>query len=155
MQCTRFGAMTAPLVVAVLCGSALAAERTIEVKVTVNSQSPGSEGVKALDGNRDTFWRTQWSWTHTRGAHEISLDLGESLQIEGFVYTPVRGGGNGSIKDYEFYVSDDAQNMGQPLSNGTFADDDSDKRIVLEEKTSGRYLKQTALSAVHGKPWQG
>ena len=153
MQCARFGAMTAPLVVAVLCGSALAAERTIEVKVTVNSQSPGTEGVKALDGSRDTSWRTEWSWTHARHAHEISLDLGESLQIEGFVYTPVRGGGNGSIKDYEFYVSDDARNMGQPLSKGTFAEDDSDKRIVLKEKTSGRYVKLRALSAVNRQPW--
>ena len=97
MQCKRLGAMTAPLVVAILCGSVLAAHQrpslpaaqTVEVKVTVNSQSPGTEAVKALDGNRDTYWRTDWSWKHTRHAHEILLDLGESFEIEGFVYTPI------------------------------------------------------------------
>ncbi|NQU23600.1 MAG: discoidin domain-containing protein [Candidatus Nealsonbacteria bacterium] len=153
MQCKRWGAMTAPLLVAVLCGSVLAAPRTVEVKVTVNSQSPGTEAVRALDGSRDTFWRTDWSWKHTRHAHEILLDLGESFEIEGFVYTPIRGGGNGNIKDYEFYVSDDERNMGQPLLKGAFDENDSDKRIVLEEKTSGRYVKLRALSAVNRQPW--
>jgi len=126
---------------------------TLTAKVTVNSETIGGEGYRAIDGSRDTVWRTNWDLKHDRHAHEITLDLGEELMIEGFIYTPRKGGGNGSIKDYEFHVGKDPGNFGSPVAKGTFDERDSDKKVTLEKKVWGRYVKLRALSEIHGNPW--
>jgi len=126
---------------------------TVYAKVTVDSQALGTEGFRAMDGDRGTIWRTAWQPDRRRHPHEITLDLGESSEIAGFTYQPCVGGGNGTIKDYEFFVSDDERNFGSPAAKGTFENNNAEKRVELPEKPWGRYVKLRALSEVNGQPW--
>jgi len=126
---------------------------TVYVKVKVNSQTLDTEGFRAMDGNRSTIWRTAWQPERRRHPHEITIDLEESSEIAGFIYTPCYGGGNGTIKDYEFYVSEDENNFGSPAAKGTFDNNDAEKKVELAERSWGRYVKLRALSEVNGQPW--
>ncbi|NQT36455.1 MAG: discoidin domain-containing protein, partial [Planctomycetes bacterium] len=139
--------------VVALCRSADAETRTVSVQVKVDSESPGSEAYRAMDGDPRTSWRTPWEPHRRRHPHEITVDLGQSTEVSGFRYRPTRGGGNGAIKDYEFFVSEDENNFGSPAAKGTFDDADSEKRVTLQEKTSGRYVKLRALSEIHRQGW--
>jgi len=145
-------------VVVVLCwmlanGSVLGETLCVPVRVSVDSQALGTEGFRALDGDPSTYWRTVWEPERRRPPHEITIDLGEPAEITGFVYTPIAGGGNGTIEDYEFYVSDDPNNLGSPRAKGSFDNNANPKRVELGEPTWGRYVRLRALSEVNGRPW--
>jgi len=80
-----------------LSALAMAADRVVTVKVEVDSESPGYEGYRAMDGNPETMWHTDFHFDETPPPHEIVVDLGDSYPIAGFAYLPRRGGGNGTI----------------------------------------------------------
>ncbi len=153
MRSKLLAVLVVALAVIALCRPADAESRTVAVQVTVDSESSGSEAYRAMDGDPKTFWRTPWEPHRRRHPHEITIDLGESTEISGFRYRPTRGGGNGAIKDYEFFVSQDENNFGSPTAKGTFDDADSEKRVTLDEKTTGRYVKLRALSEIHRQGW--
>ena len=133
--------------------TASAGSPPIPVRVHVDSQSPGTEGHLAMDGQHRTVWRTAWQPDRRRHPHEIIVDLGESSEVAGFNYVPCPGGGNGTIKDFEFFVGDDANNFGSPRAKAAFDNNPNAKRIELEEPVWGRYVKLRALSEVNGRPW--
>ncbi len=129
----------------------VAEEPVTPVRVHVSSQHDSDPGTKGLDGKPDTFWHTRYGEGETKHPHEITLDLGRSFDIEGFAYLPRSGAGNGTIKDYEFFVSDDHQDFGRPVAKGTFAKDAAEKQVTLSEKRAGRFVRLRALSEVNGQ----
>ncbi|MEE8452970.1 MAG: discoidin domain-containing protein [Thermoguttaceae bacterium] len=139
------------------CRTAVSDTKPVPVRVMVdvgaNSQSLGNEAFRAMDGDPNTIWRTRWDREHKRHPHDFTIDLGETLEVTGFVYQPPKGGGNGSIKDYEFFVSDDANNFGSAVGGGAFDETDREKKIELDEPRSGRYVMLRARSEIHGRPW--
>jgi len=64
----------------------------------------GSAG-NAIDGQVTTHWHTAWKTEKPGHPHQLVIDLGETVPIGGFRYTP-RAGENqaGHIKDYRVYV---------------------------------------------------
>ena len=62
------------------------------------------------------------------------------------------GVSNGSIGQYEFYVSQDGASWGTPVATGTFANTTSEKQVLFSSKT-GQYVRLRALSEVNGNPW--
>ena len=62
----------------------------------------------AIDGQTANFWHTQWGDAQPGHPHHIALDLGRTVEIGGFRYTPRQGpkGSGGRIKDYRVYVGD-------------------------------------------------
>ena len=140
---------------AVRCSAASTRRRqqTVAVQVRVDSQDAGYEAVKALDGNPATMWHTQFRGAAPAAPHEITLDLGGDYPIEGFVYTPRPGRSNGTIGRYAFYVSPRADQWGEPAVEGSFAPDGSGDRVALAKPVTGRYLRLTAFSEVHGLPY--
>ncbi len=54
----------------------------------------------------------------TSHPHEIVVDLGASYEIAGLSYLPRPGGGNGTIGQYECYVSDNDKDFGKPRADG-------------------------------------
>ena len=127
-----------------LVGMAAAAEkaRVVPVRIGVDNDYIDSEGVLAMDGDPATIWHTRasggkkWSSPHP---HQIVLDLGEPFEIGGFTYLPRSNGGNGTIANYEFYVTDDPKDLGPPAAKGTFAKNSEEKTVTLPEKKQGRY----------------
>ncbi|WP_430748758.1 M6 family metalloprotease domain-containing protein [Bacillus cereus] len=109
-------------------------------------------GTYAFDGNKDTFWHTNWSPVAPM-PHEIQIDLGATYNLSKFSYLPRQDGQiNGTIKDYEFYVSSDGVNWGTAVSIGAFANNANLKEVSFANKT-GRYIKLRALSEVNNNPW--
>jgi len=142
------------LVLATVYGPAPGKVKTVTVKVRVDNEAPGYEGVRAMDGNPATIWHTRWAAGETRHPHEIIVDLGKSYEISGFGYLPRSSGGlNGTIKAYECYVSDNPKKFGKPVTKGVFPKTSGENVIAFPAKTKGRYVRLRALSELAGQPW--
>ena len=146
-----------------LSGAALAEERAVHVAVRSDSEHPGLEAFKAMDGNPGTIWHSIWRGAVTSLPHEIVVDLGGVYEISGFTYVPRPGSRNGRIKDYEAYLSGPsttslplAANIGKPVAKGAFPKPDAENVIKFPAPVKGRYFRLRALSNVTGEPtWAG
>lgn len=124
--------------------------------VKVDSEETSAEdgkGANAVDGDPNTFWHTQWQDANPEPPHEIIIELTPPATIKGFTYLPRQDDSeNGTIKDYEFYVSDDGTNFGQPVAKGSF-EDTKDKKTVTFAPTHCQFIELKALSEVNGEAW--
>ncbi|MFH1269097.1 MAG: discoidin domain-containing protein, partial [Planctomycetota bacterium] len=133
--------------------SAFSETKTVTVKVSVDSQAPGYEGFRAIDGDPNTMWHTEFGFLEPTHPHEIVLDLGASYEISGFGYLPRPGAENGTIKDFECYVSENDKQFGEPVLKGTIEKRDGETVIEFPMKAKGRYVRLRGLSEVAGQPW--
>jgi len=132
---------------------AFAESKVVTVKVLTDSEAPGYESYRAMDGDPRTMWHTFFGGGDLPCPHEIVIDLGKPYEISGFTYLPRVGGGNGTIKDYEFYVGDNAKKFGKPAVKGIFAKTNAENLVKLSAAVRGRYVRLRALSEVNGRPW--
>ena len=145
----------------VICGLAAAAPaaektvtaKTVTVKVQVDSDMAGYEGYRAMDGDPETMWHTDARFYETPPPHEMLIDLGASYEIAGFACLPRRGGGNGTIGQFECYAGDDPKGFGKPVAAGTFAHGDAENLVRFPARQKGRYLRLRAMTEVAGRPW--
>jgi len=146
-----------------LSSAAFAAERVVNVKVRADSQHPGNEAFRAMDGNPGSIWHSHWRAPTTDLPHEIIVDLGGVYEISGFTYVPRPGTRNGRIKDYEAYLSGAntvslplAGGIGKPVAKGAFAKPDGENVVTFAAPVKGRYFRLRALSNVTGQStWAG
>jgi hypothetical protein len=136
-----------------LAAPALAQSKRVMVEVRVDSENPGYEGFRAMDGDPATMWHTDFQFRETKPPHQITVDLGASYEIAGFAYLPRPGGGNGTIGQYECSVSDDKKSFDPPVAAGKFEHGDAENVVAFPAKAKGRYLRLTALDEVAGRPW--
>ncbi|HEY1718162.1 MAG TPA: discoidin domain-containing protein [Verrucomicrobiae bacterium] len=124
--------------------------------VKVDSEETAGEdgkGANAVDGDPATLWHTQWQDTNPPCPHEITIELVPPATIKGFTYLPRQDDSDhGMIKDYEFYVSDDGDDFGQPVSKGTF-ENSKDLKTVTFDARKCRFIKLKALSEVNDAEW--
>ena len=146
-----------PAILAALCSllapPALAKPNSVMVEVRVDSESPGYEGFRAMDGDPATMWHTDWQFRETKHPHEILVDLGASYEIAGFAYLPRKGGGNGTIGRFECCVGENKKKLGPPVVAGTFENRNAENVIEFPAKQKGRYLRLRALDEVAGRLW--
>ena len=118
----------------------------------------------AFDGKANTFWHTQWKATNPPLPHEIQINLGASYTVNGFTYLPRQDGCfNGTVKQYEFYVSPDGVNWGTAVAAGNFNYGSAvltcgggtipGAQQVNFSAVTGQYIRFRALSEVNGNPW--
>ncbi len=75
--------------------------------------------LTAIDGDPVTWWHSQWLGGIPPHPHWVQVDLGQPTKIRGLRYLPaVIVNNNGMIRDYEFYVSSDAQAWDEPVAAG-------------------------------------
>ncbi|KAF1925876.1 carbohydrate-binding module family 32 [Didymella exigua CBS 183.55] len=125
--------------------------RTISATVrsiAVNCAQSGSEGSKAIDGDRGTIWHSQWS-PEIRLPHNAVLDLGTTQQVTGITYLPrqdVPTGGkiNGNFGSHTIETSTDNLNW-IVAARSTFVDDATLKRETFPA-VSARYVRVTVLT---------
>ena len=122
-----------------------------------NSSMPDSKPWKAIDGKPNTFWHTEWKPKRPKHPHHISIDLGKEHEMHGFSYlTRQDKTMNGTIDEYEFYISNDKKNWGEAVTSGVFEDIKYDRGlqvIYFEEMIKGRYIKLVAKSEILGQPF--
>jgi lysophospholipase L1-like esterase len=110
-------------------------------------------GTNAIDGAVDTLWQTDWGNANTPPPHEIQVDLGGVYTITKFHYLPRQDGeASGTIKQYEFYVSDDGLHWGRAVATGSFTSNTAEK-VVAIPPTVGKFVRLRALSEINGNPW--
>lgn len=106
-----------------------------------------NDPAKAIDGSNATVYVAG-----NKGyPHELQVDLGETLSLKGFTYTPPVG--EGIIYGYEFYTSTDGKNWGSPVASGQFANIKNNpvQQTVAFKKTSARYIRFVATSPADEK----
>jgi alpha-L-fucosidase len=94
-----------------------------------------------IDENGQTIWRSNQA---ARLPQSIIVDLGESLNISGFTYLPTQQRYiDGTVSQYQFFVSKDGRHWGDPVSNGEFSNIRNNP--MLQNKTfnpvTGRFIK--------------
>ena len=136
--------------------SVVATNKIVLTVVKVDSEETAGEngsGTNAVDGNPNTFWHTQWQDATPECPHEIIIELTPPSTIKGFTYLPRQDDTeNGTIKDYEFYVSNDGKDFGKPVSKGTFESGKEKKTVAFQAKKC-RFIKLKALSEINGGAW--
>jgi endo-alpha-N-acetylgalactosaminidase len=124
--------------------------------VRVDSEETSGEdgkGANAVDGDPNTFWHTQWQDGNPEPPHEIVIELSRPCNVSGFTYLPRQDeSDHGTIKDYEFYVSDDGKAFGAAVKKGRLGEG-KDKKTVSIEPKQGRFIKLKALSDINNEPW--
>jgi hypothetical protein len=138
---------------------AATAQSTNHIKLTVikvdseEIDGENARGTNAVDGNPETFWHTQWQDASPECPHEIIIQLGEPATLKGVTYLPRQDESeNGTIKDYELYLSDDGKDFGKPVKKGAFDSGKEKKTISFEPKKCG-FIKLRALSEINGEAW--
>lgn len=116
-----------------------------------DSEQPGDANAaeNVLDGNPTTIWHTSWS-TDSVPPHEIVLKSDLPYRFTGLRYLPRQDGANGRIGQYEIYVSNDPNQWGSAVAEGTFESGASEQEILLTEK-KGQYIKLRALTEQGGQ----
>jgi hypothetical protein len=98
--------------------------------VTADSEETDDEQAPIgamVDGDSETFWHSSWEPAPNQASdaplpHWVVVDLGTTQPVTGFQYLPRQVGINGRIKDYDFYVSKDGKDWGNPVKSGSFPD---------------------------------
>ena len=121
-----------------------------EVIFTSSEESGEGNARHLVDNDPNTIWHTMYSVTVAKYPHWVDLDAGEVKTITGFTYLPRQNGSNGNIKNYRIQVSNDAQNWGEPIAEGAFANDNKLKRVMFDKPVKARYIRFTALSSQAG-----
>ncbi|MHC5054442.1 MAG: HzsA-related protein [Planctomycetota bacterium] len=127
--------------------------RVVKVRVGADSEARGYEVTKAFDGNPASMWHTIWGAGETGHPHDMDIDLGAVFELKGFRYTPRPGGGNGTIKEYEFYLGESKKKLGKPVVKGRFERQSSENVVTFPEPKKGRYVRLRALSETGGRAW--
>jgi len=110
-----------------------------------DSQQAGDDAIHVLDDDPTTIWHTQWSPAQDPYPHEIVLRTDQPYTLTGLTYLPREGAGNGTIKDYEVYVSTDAVTWGSAVATGAFVASATTQQVFFEGQV-GQYVKLVALS---------
>lgn len=115
----------------------------------------GVEGhaQRAIDGDPRTFWHTRYRDGIDPMPHYIAVDLGESVTINGFTYTPRQDQWDGGIiMSARFETSQDGTNWIIAADNVDFDNivNSRQQQIVkLPNGVAARYFRLTALRTVN------
>ena len=118
---------------------------------TATSHQSGNEPAKALDGNTNTFWHSQWS-PNLPLPQSITIDQGSVKTVASLRYLPRQDGGSGAahgnITSYNIYVSTNGSTFTKVVDLGTWSSDSSRKTANFTP-VSARYVRLEAITG-HG-----
>lgn len=120
--------------------------------VSCDSEEAGDECWKAIDGDNNTFWHTPWSQSAPAPPHTITLDMGDTHNVNGISVLPRQDNNqHGWIARHEVAVSTDGNNW-ELVATGNWPIDALMKYANFETK-SARYIRIRALTEIYGNPW--
>jgi alpha-L-fucosidase len=119
-------------------------------KIHAVGNSTERDATKAIDGNSATCWET-FREEKNKPLY-MAIDLGEKISLSGFSYVPPDLGSQGSIFEYEFYVSDDGTHWGEPVSSGEFSNIENNpiaQHIKFDHTLKANYIKLVSKSSIN------
>ncbi|MBR3067050.1 MAG: discoidin domain-containing protein, partial [Prevotella sp.] len=123
----------------------------ISVKFASSVESGEGDAEHLVDGNPNTYWHTMWSVTVANYPHWVDFDCGAVKMLKGFSYMPRQDSRNGNIKAYRVQLSQNGKTWSEPVSEGTFENNQKEKRVLFAQPQKARYLRFTALSSQDGQ----
>ena len=124
------------------------------LKISSENKSNDRMAIYAIDGRPNSIWHTQFSNELKSHPHELVLDLGKPMLIEGFRYLSRQDGSwNGTFADTEFTISDSPEQFPSSQLRITFKKTNQVQSANLKTPVSGRYVKIRILSEINGRPW--
>lgn len=113
--------------------------------VTADTYQDINPPQAAIDGDTNTFWHSLYSPTLAPLPHNITIDMKQTMNLNGLVYTPRQdGNSNGNIGRHTVQVSTDGSTW-TTVAFGTYLDDNEVKTTPFVT-TPGRYLRILALT---------
>ena len=111
--------------------------------LTVSSFQQGMEKEKMQDGSNRTFWHTRFKPTLAKPPHFVILENPRGVEIEGLSYATWSGGnGNGQIKKFSIFASEDGKTWGEPIVDGELEIRLANEQpIPFPEKTTKQFIK--------------
>ena len=128
-------------------------KRTWRLVHTDSEETVDMDGraIRAFDGDPKTFWHSRYRPSIDPMPHELVIDLGARYNIDTFRYLPRQDRSvNGTIVKWEFFISDDPGNWGNPVAKGRFAANKKRKAVNFTA-TSGRYVRFVGLREQNGR----
>ncbi len=119
-------------------------------KARADSEAPGYEAARAVDGDPATIWHTRWEPSAAPMPHFLVLDLGREIGVKGLTYLPRQDMDNGRIAEYEIHASMDGASWGEPVAAGRWSNDASKRTVHFKRPVRARYVRLTARSEVNG-----
>ncbi|MBP1647195.1 MAG: hypothetical protein H6Q30_640 [Bacteroidetes bacterium] len=131
-------------------------ERTAAMKeatvLNVDSEVQGYEGLKAIDGDPNTFWHTPWSGDMPAYPHALDVDLGKEIEVKGYSLQPrIDGISGGWIAKASLSISRDGKRWEAPISTEAFPKGKSEKQVLFRKPVRARYVRLTALEGFEGQ----
>ncbi|MBC8405690.1 MAG: alpha-L-fucosidase [Planctomycetes bacterium] len=122
-----------------------------------SEQADSGEGAAAaIDGDPKTLWHSQWQPTAPTHPHWLTIDFGEQITVNGFVYTPRSDANrNGTILGYKVELSRDGEawEVAQEADFQNMVNNPTQRRVNFSRSYDARYMRLTALTEVTGQPW--
>ncbi|MFR6666605.1 MAG: discoidin domain-containing protein, partial [Thomasclavelia spiroformis] len=108
-------------------------------------QQDGSNPSNVLDGSTSTMWHSAWNITTM--PHYIDLEIDESTEIKGLIYTPRQSGSNGNLLEYQIQVSDNGVDY-ETIATGTLENNAQAKTINFAPVTT-KHVRLVYVRAVN------
>lgn len=89
----------------VSCATAAEKAKHVKVVAAADSEHGGYEAYRAMDGNPDTMWHTEFGSANPAHPHHIVFDLGKSRALSGLSYLPRPGDAFGKRLDRDAAVA--------------------------------------------------
>ncbi len=119
---------------------------------SVSSVSSGdiNAAYAMIDDDPNTFWRSE----DKALPQYVVVDLGEKISLRGFTYLPVQRWYyiDGTITEYEVYISNNGRRWRKPVMKGEFSNIQNNpmqQEILFEKPVDGRYLKLVATNVIN------
>ena len=114
----------------------------------------GDRPSNVLDGNPATIWHTAEAQGTTNAfPHHITINFGRQLTLEGFVQTARENLGNGTIKEYEAWISTDNQKW-KKVAEGEFKYAGGTRvEVKFSKPAQARFFKLVSKSELNGRPF--
>jgi alpha-L-fucosidase len=109
----------------------------------------------AIDGDSSTYWHSKWG-ADLKLPHHITVDMGQTHRIAGFVYLPRQDGMlNGTVEHFRLETSEDGKTWAATVEKGTFSNvrNNPDLQEVRFAPVKARFFRFTALSEVWRNGW--
>ncbi|MCR9197684.1 MAG: DUF1588 domain-containing protein [Planctomycetaceae bacterium] len=112
-------------------------------RISVSSFQPGMEKENMLDGSNRTFWHTRFTPTLAKPPHYVIIENPRGVPIHGLSYATWSGGnGNGQVKAYSIFASDDGRQWGDAIASGELEVRLANQQpILFPRPTAHRFLK--------------
>ena len=118
-----------------------------KTQFVTNEDREGYPAEYAFDGNPDTFWHTRWKDNYIAPyPFELKIDLGQLKSFNGISYLPRQDGfRSGNVKGFQFFVSLDGINWGDPISSGELPEITTVAEVKFKS-VNARYISFNILS---------